>query len=315
MTWVAWRQHRSQLAIAALLTAVFGVVIVVTGLPLHDALANLTPACLGGADTGAACQGLRDTIEAQFEPASTVVVLTGAILPALIGVFIGAPLVAREYEQGTYRLAWTQSIGRERWLLVKIAVLGAAVIAIGVAFVALVAWWRGPLDTLEATPWAAYDAEALAPMATTLLGFMAGVTAGGVIRRSVPAIAVAFAALAGLKWVVISFVRPYLFMTPLTASWPPGVRPPVASVPGWYFDLYPVSATGQHLSSAELVAVVQATGADDPTRGMQLAGVTWTQVYQPADRFWPFQSIEAALLLLVALALLVLATWWIARRT
>ena len=49
-----------------------------------------------------------------------------SLVPALIGIFWGAPLVARELEAGTFRLAWTQSVTRTRWLAVKIAVVGLA---------------------------------------------------------------------------------------------------------------------------------------------------------------------------------------------
>ena len=47
------------------------------------------------------------------------------VVPAIIGIFWGAPLVARELETGTYRLAWTQSVTRTRWLAVKLAVVGS----------------------------------------------------------------------------------------------------------------------------------------------------------------------------------------------
>jgi hypothetical protein len=315
MTWVAWRQHRGQLAVAVFATLAFGLLVVVTGWPLHDAVAQLTPACRDGADATAACHDLRARIEAQFGATSALIVVAGAALPPVIGVFFGAPLVAREYEQGTYRLAWTQSIGRERWLLVKTGFLGGALVVLAVAIDGLSGWWRGPLDTLDGTAWAAYDAEGAVPVAATLLAFAVGVSIGAIARRSVAAIALGVAVVAGLKAVLLFVARPYLFETPLTASWPPGPTPPIATVPGWFIDLYPVSATGERLSSAELVAVVQATGASDPTQGMLLAGVTWTQVYQPADRFWPFQSIEAALLLVLAMILLAISTWWIARRT
>ena len=314
MIWVTWRQHRGQLAVAGLVTVVFGVLVLITGQPLHDATARLDGRCLGGGDLTVACRDLRATIQGQFGPTAAAIVLAGAILPALIGVFLGAPIVAREYELGTHRLAWTQSIGRERWLIVKTAVLLAGLAVLAISIDLLVGWLRSPLDTLDGTPWEAFDAEGIVSPATTFFAFAIGVAVGAVVRRSVAAIAFAFAAITAVKWLFISFARPYLFMAPLTASWPPGAQPPVATVPGWYFDLYPVSATGQRLTSAELVAVVQRTGADDPTRGMQLAGVTWTQVFQPADRFWTFQSIEAGLLLVAAALLLGAATWWIARR-
>ena len=43
------------------------------------------------------------------------------LAPALIGIFWGAPLIARELETGTYRLAWNQSVTRARWIAVKLA--------------------------------------------------------------------------------------------------------------------------------------------------------------------------------------------------
>ena len=39
------------------------------------------------------------------------------ILPGLIGVFVGAPLVAREFESGTFRFAWTQGRSRVQWIV------------------------------------------------------------------------------------------------------------------------------------------------------------------------------------------------------
>ena len=40
----------------------------------------------------------------------------GNLLPLAVGVFWGAPLLAREVEQGTIRLVFTQSVSRRRWL-------------------------------------------------------------------------------------------------------------------------------------------------------------------------------------------------------
>ena len=41
-------------------------------------------------------------------------------------MFWVAPLIARELETGTYRLVWTQSVSRLRWISTKLAlVLGA----------------------------------------------------------------------------------------------------------------------------------------------------------------------------------------------
>jgi hypothetical protein len=78
------------------------------------------------------------------------VLLTGNILaltvaasgiPVLIGMFAGAPLLAREYEAGTFRFSWTQATSRTRWAAAKLALLGAALAAAASAFGALVSWW------------------------------------------------------------------------------------------------------------------------------------------------------------------------------
>ena len=57
----------------------------------------------------------------------------GAVLylfPAVIGAFWGAPLISRELEAGTFRLAWNQSVTRTRWTLVKLALVGLTAMAI-----------------------------------------------------------------------------------------------------------------------------------------------------------------------------------------
>ena len=71
------------------------------------------------------------------------------LLPGLIGAFVGAPLLARELETGTFRYAWTQGVGRMRWA-VALIVPGAVGIAVVMgAFGALVSWHQQPLDRLR----------------------------------------------------------------------------------------------------------------------------------------------------------------------
>ena len=64
-----------------------------------------------------------------------------AVVPAIVGVFWGAPLVARELETGTFRLAWTQSVTRTRWLALKLAVVGVAAMVVAGLFSLGVTWW------------------------------------------------------------------------------------------------------------------------------------------------------------------------------
>ena len=67
------------------------------------------------------------------------------VTPALIGIFWGAPLIARELETGTYRLAWNQSVTRTRWLAVKLTLTGLAAMAVTEALSLMYAWWADPI--------------------------------------------------------------------------------------------------------------------------------------------------------------------------
>ena len=71
------------------------------------------------------------------------------VVPALIGLFWGAPLVARELETGTYRLVWTQGVTRTRWIAIKLAVVGLASMAVAGLFSLMVTWWSSPLDRVN----------------------------------------------------------------------------------------------------------------------------------------------------------------------
>ena len=55
-------------------------------------------------------------------------------------------MIAREIEGGTLPLAWTQSITRTRWLVVKLAVVGlASMVAAGLLSL-IVTWWFRAID-------------------------------------------------------------------------------------------------------------------------------------------------------------------------
>ena len=112
------------------------------------------------------------------------------LLLVLVGVLVGAPLVAREVEQRTHLVSWTQSIARRRWYLTKVGVLGAALVAVGAVagFVndrVQIPLTRGGL-TSSRWPW--FFSIDLAPAAMTLLAFAVAVAAGAILRRTIAAI-------------------------------------------------------------------------------------------------------------------------------
>src|SRR5260370_8760851 len=135
-------------------------------------------------------------------------------LPALLAVFVAAPLVAREVEQGTHTLAWTQSITRIRWFTVKAVVLGVASVTAALALSVLMGWWHQPLDGLFGSgAWTFFDTFGPTPIAYAVFALALGLTAGVFFRRVVPAMAPTIFAFAAVP-PPISYLPPP-FMPPL----------------------------------------------------------------------------------------------------
>jgi hypothetical protein len=237
-----------------------------------------------------------------------------AVLPALVGLFVGAPLLARELEHGTHRFAWTQGVTRRRWLYSKTALLAVATLLTAGAASALVMWWRSPFDTLEGrmSP-SGFDIEGLVVPAYALFALAVGVLAGLIFRRTVPAMTATLVVFVATRLAVVTFLRPH-FESPLH-------RTAVATDTGrqagdWLLSDTLVDAAGRQITAArEDLAVLHAQQAGiDPHS--YLVTVGWKRVisYQPAGRFWEFQLIEAGLFTLLA-ATIVLTAIWLVRRT
>jgi hypothetical protein len=132
------------------------------------------------------------------------------VAPGLIGMFWGAPLVAREFEEGTFRLAWTQSVTRTRWMAVKLAVVGLASMAAAGLLSLVVTWWSGPLDRADLNQFATFDQRGIAPIGYAAFAFTLGVLAGALIRRTLPAMFVTLAVFVAVRLTEFSWLRPRL---------------------------------------------------------------------------------------------------------
>ena len=234
MAWVTWRQHRVALAGVAALLGALAVYLWIAGLQLHHAYAAAT-ACHPA--SSAACQGLVSAFDGMDNFLSNGFILQ--VLPVLIGAFVGAPVLARELETGTFRYAWTQGFGRWRWALAKLVLLAVAVAAATGAFSVLLSWYYQPyfatgnqtLGLSEMTPFfpGLFDLRGVAFAAWTLAAFAIGALAGMLIRRVVPAIVATLAVYAGLAFAAGLYLRQH-YLTPLVTSNP--------NVPGsaWIFS-------------------------------------------------------------------------------
>jgi hypothetical protein len=198
MGWVTWRQHRTALTGVAALLGALAIYLWITGLHLHHAYATAI-ACHPASSP--ACAGLISSFNGMDDFLANGVI--GQVVPALIGAFVGAPVLARELETGTFRFAWTQGFGRSRWTLAKLVLLAVAVTTAAEAFSLLLSWYYQPyfatgnqnLGLSEMTPFfpGLFDLRGVAFAAWTLAAFAIGVLAGMLIRRVVPAIAATLA--------------------------------------------------------------------------------------------------------------------------
>ena len=182
------------------------------------------------------------------------------LVPAVIGLFWGAPLIARELETGTAAVAWNQSVTRARWLAVKLAVGALAAMAVTEALCLMQAWWAAPISQAVAAGGSAgglaqsrftqlnFDTHGATPLGYAVFAFVLGVTAGALIRRTVPAMAVTLAVFAALQVVMPLWVRPNLAPADhvvIPVTWQGGFSPAQTGPGGSTFTLFAVNLPGQ----------------------------------------------------------------------
>ena len=306
MAWVTWRQHRAALGGVAVFFGALAVYLWLSGLQVHHAYAT---ACHPAGSLACAMN-----FTGRYGITAIFVSIFLQAAPALIGAFVGAPVLARELETGTFRYAWTQGFGRWRWALAKLVLLAVAVAAAAGAFSALYSWYDQPFFAAGyAIPFSTrlFDLGEVAFAAWTLAAFAIGALAGMLIRRVVPAIAATLAVYAGLALATGLWLREH-YMAPLLTS--------KLNLPGsawivsqWYTrsGKFAFPARGSQIVSAlsQFCSSPNAT----PAQCLSQHGYTQWSSYQPGSRFWPFQWIEGGWLVGLSV-LLIAATVWLVRR-
>jgi hypothetical protein len=313
MTWLVWRQHRIQFYAGAALLAAFAVAMVITGLQVasqyHSALACTATGCThpSGLFVGSHVMGF------------LVICTLGA--PILVGLFLGAPLVAAEAEAGTTQFAWMQSVTRKRWLAVKIGWMLLAAAVWGGVISALVTWWEGPNNALQLNAFdpGRFDIMGLVPVAYSVFAMALGIASGALLRRTLPAMAVTLAGFIAVRAAIALWLRPH-YMSAITASYKAsgaGYTPPGSY---WQISHGILGPNGQLISQntslgtidgvpfnylpGSCAAPVHGRSAVSPSCAQALAHFRGFLTYQPADRYWAFQGIETGIFLLLAVALI-----------
>jgi len=281
MTWVAWRQQR-------LLTVVsLGLVAVVA-------------AGMGALWVDASTHSGR--LADRYGGLLGYIPLVMLALPVLLGMFAGAPVFARDVEQGTHVFALTQSIGRTRWWATKLLVAGVPVTIAMTLLGLLNAKALEPVGFLVSnrlqTPM--FESQGLVLGVYTAAAFALGATAGLLVRTTLGAMATTLAGYLGLLVLVGNAARPR-YATPLESTTP--------ELGAWNVGRDYVDARGQHVPfsySGCATEDVQACLADHGVVGQVLR-------YHPVSRFWDFQLIESGLVVVVVVALLGVGAWAVRR--
>jgi ABC-2 family transporter protein len=330
MIWLTWRQLRLPFAVVYALVSAACVWLALTG----PELARLARAN----DRANVFDALTATDRLLFNGGIAVL----ALAPALIGVFWGAPLVARELESGTYRLAWNQSVTRGRWLATK---LGLAVLATAVAvgiLTAAVTWWARPLDGVQGSQHGSLPARltpisfamrGVVPIGYAVFAVLLGTLIGLLVRRSVPAMALTLAIYVVLQVVVPLWVRPHLVPPTSTStvisrenldgigstgSGPLRITTRTGDPQDWVLTNQTVDASGAAVQlptwfadclpsppSQEAGGSVEVRPGTMDACFTRLADEGYRQrlVYHPRDHFWRLQWAETGLYLVLSAGL------------
>jgi hypothetical protein len=313
MAWVTWRQHRFALGGVAVFLGAFAGYLWLSGVAIHHAYATECHSA-----SALACGDFTD----RYGTTAILVSIFLQAVPALIGAFVGAPVLARELETGTFRYAWTQGVGRWRWTLAKLAPLAVAVAAASGAFSVLFSWYDQPFVAVGyAIPFATrvFDLIGVAFAAWTLAAFAIGALAGVLIRRVVPAIAATLAGYAALALAAGLFLREH-YLTPLLTN-APDLPDSAWAVNQWYAKdgTFAFPAVGSQLVDAVSrlcpgTLGVRGGSSVSPAECLSRQGYTLWTSYQPGSRFWPFQWIEGGWLLALSVLLIAVTVWVVRRR-
>ncbi|MFL6063028.1 MAG: hypothetical protein ACJ72E_17505, partial [Marmoricola sp.] len=322
LTWVVWRRYRPVLLGLGALVAALATYLLISGEHLRTAYAAASP-CQPPATSGACQFTWMNFIDAHGDPGFLGPVLL--LLPGIVGVFVGAPLLGRELETGVFRYSWTQGVGRMRFAVALLvpAAIGSALIVYGLGL--LEAWHNKPLydggvrQRLEPS---VFPTAGPVVIGWTLAAFAAGVLAGMLVRKVLPALAASFAVWFGLAY--LANVLRFHYLAPLTTT-RGGIGTHDVEITQWwtkggvrvgYETLNNLLAgTGAHISGNGIRAEATPGRGTDPLQYLAQHGYVQVTSYQPGSRYWTFQWIELGWLVLLSAALLGGALWLLRRHS
>ena len=326
MTWLVWRQHRLQLLFGVAGLIVLGAFFLATGLPIHDrfeeagladclpqtidstVVANLyDPIATGPSDGDDATEAITrcaQTADEFYDDYQSVLDWGGfapLLLPMLVGIFWGAPLVAREIEHGTHRLVWTQGTSRLRWAATKFGLVSIGVLAMTAVFAAMLNWWISPVmqTSGQRFDYIFFDIHGIVVFGYAMFALALGIFAGAVTGRLLPAMATTVVGFLATRLVVMLVARDHYLPTETRRI---SVAGPDLGDSYQQWNLLHGDWIRSRPSEGRLGCPAGAADCSE------------TLTMHPASHFWAFQTIETAIFVALAIGLLLATIYWIRRR-
>lgn len=316
-----WILHRGALVVIAAVSIAVLVAIVVGEIGVEGTYAHfLADNCVGAPHVGS-CPRLAAAITRSNTAVSYLAIVLH-VLPVFVGVFVGAPLVARELESGSFRFTWTQSLGRKGFELRRIGLLALAAVVLSVVLGLLLGWYAHPLEVVGVqSQWDAglFNSTALVLPACTLSALAVGTLLGFLVGRSVGAMAATAAVVGGLVVAALTVLHDHLLQIAAIAAHPrtTGLEWGAlnrASLAGqgpkgsWLVKAWITNPHGHVLGTTAIFTLMRhmpkSASADPPAWLASLHYGYWIS-YQPADRLWVFQCIAAGVLVVLAIGVLI----------
>lgn len=348
MNWVVWKQHRQVFVILGVVLALYAGITVPMGLHLWHLYERALTACTRASDCSQLSSELFKTgwshilnPNANAGEFDLVGVLCLAV-PFLLGMFIGVPLIAREYANKTNLLMWTQSVSRRTWLTMKLIGVLTATTVFAAGFSLLTTWWSRAGNALYADRFSPllFDIQGFAAIGYAVLAVSIGIALGALLKRTMTAVGLTLVLMVAIQIAIGGLVRPH-YMAPFTETvvtnqfalnFHDVTGQGRSTVGAWITSAPIVNDQGQTLDWANppVQCVVQRKAPSGPAAEggnpgptiavnggplvsgdcLESEGYHYMAEYQPAYRYWDFQRLETGLY--VALSLIPLsATYWL----
>jgi len=325
---VALIQHRAALITIFVAFVVLVIVIILGRAAVSASYASyLAAGCTFAHPTNlAVCANTANTFA--DIPSFTPIVIALRLFPLVVGAFVGAPLIAREVESGTYRFAWTQGVGRTRLVLVTLVMLALFVTLVAVVLGLLLGgWYVRPWAVIN--PGVASQWRADLFMTTwwmtpvwALFALALGTLIGALVKRTVASIATSAVIVGGVLIAVSQFLPRILDLGAITTSrtllsdFPVGainmdgsrgVGPAGSFLArGWFTgpgDQLIATHAANRIRDQAISLYMAKGGANDPdaaSRWLAFHHYTYWLAYQPADHFWILQAVLGLVVLALA---------------